>query len=110
MFSKAGGVGDIGGDAAGDVGDVGLLFCSSENDSPNKASPHKVRTRPKKSEEKRKSPSRGKGGVVIQPLLSTRLPPALRPKHCTIMPNPPLQCRGGFFGKAFSFAAKTMHV
>ncbi len=33
---KSGGVGNVGGDA---TGGISLLFCSRENDSPNKASP-----------------------------------------------------------------------
>ncbi len=101
MFNKAGG-----------IDDVGLLVCSSKNGSPNKASPCKVERRPEKSGERRKSPSQGNGSVAIQPLLLTWLPLTLWPKHRTIMPNLPLQYRGiydGFFGKAFSFAVKTMH-
>ncbi len=59
---KACGIGNIGGDAAGGIG---LLFCSSENNSPNKASPCKVGMSQEKSGEKRKSPSQGKGDVAI---------------------------------------------
>jgi hypothetical protein len=112
VFNKAGGIGNVGSIAAAGIGRIGLLFCSGKNNSPNKASPCKVRMSPEKSGEKRKSPSQGNGGVAIRPQLLIRLPPALQPKHSTIKPNPPLQCRGvydGLFGKAFSFAAKTMH-
>jgi hypothetical protein len=104
VCNKAGGVGNINCNAAGGVARISLLFCSSENGSPNKVSPCKVGTSPDESGEKRKSPSQGNGGVVIQPLLLTRLPQDLLPTHSTIRPNPPLQCRGvyeGFFGKAF---------
>ncbi len=54
LCNKAGGVGNIGGNA---TGSVGLLFCSSKVGSPNKASPCKVGTSQEKSGEKRKSPS-----------------------------------------------------
>ncbi len=39
MCIKAGGVGNVGGNAAGGTGGVGLLFCSSKSNSPIKASP-----------------------------------------------------------------------
>jgi hypothetical protein len=109
---KVSGLGNVGGNAAGGVGCTGLLFCSSKNDSPNKASPHKVGTSPEKGGEKRKSPSQGNSGVAIRPPLSTRLPPAPWLTHSAITLNLPLQCRGvhdGFFGKALTFAAKTMY-
>jgi hypothetical protein len=109
VCNKAGGVGNVGGNNAGSIG---LSFCSSNNNSPNKASPRKVGTSQEKSGEKRKSPSRGNGDVAIGPTLSARLPPALRRIHSAIMPTLPLLCRGvhdGFFRKALTFAAKTMH-
>jgi hypothetical protein len=56
------GFGNIGGEAAGGVD---LFFCSSKNNSPNKASPCKFGTSQEKSGEKRKSPSQGNGDVVI---------------------------------------------
>jgi hypothetical protein len=46
--------------------EAGLSFFSSKNNSPNKASPCKVWTSQGKSGGKRKSPSQGKGDVVIQ--------------------------------------------
>jgi hypothetical protein len=54
---KAGNIGNVGGNAAGGIGHVGLLFCSSKNNSPNKASSCKVRVSQEKSGEKRKFPS-----------------------------------------------------
>jgi hypothetical protein len=63
---KAGSVGNVGGNAAGSVGHVGLSFCSSKNGSPNKASPGKVKMSQEKIGEKRKSPSQGNGDVAIQ--------------------------------------------
>jgi hypothetical protein len=63
VCNKAGGVGNVGSDTDGSVG---FSFCSSENDSPNKASPCKVGTSQEKNGEKRKSPSRGNGDVAIR--------------------------------------------
>ncbi len=63
MCNKAGGVDNVGSDAAGSVS---LSFCSCENDSPNKASPCKVGTSQEKSGEERKSPSQGNNDVAIQ--------------------------------------------
>jgi hypothetical protein len=82
--------------------------CSSENNAPNNASPRKVGS-PKKRGEKRKSPSRGIGGMALHPLPPPS-PPPLRLTR-SITPPPPLQCRGvcgGFFGPALTFAAKSM--
>jgi hypothetical protein len=62
MCNKAGSIGNVGGNASGGIG---LLFCSSENNSPNKASPRKVWTSQEKSGEKRKSPSNCNGDVMI---------------------------------------------
>jgi hypothetical protein len=112
VCNKAGGIGKVGSNGTCGIMRVVLLFCSSKNDSPNNASPHKVGTSPEKCGNKRKSPSWGNGGIAIWPPLSTRLLPAFQTTNSTITPNPPLQCRDvyeGFFWKAFSFAAKTMH-
>jgi hypothetical protein len=108
--NKAGNIGIIGCNAAGVVGHLGLLFFSSKNNSPNKVLTPNVRSL-KKSVLKRKYPSQGNGGAVIQPLFFTRFPPALRMTHSIITLNPPLQCRGvygGFFGLAFTFTAKSL--
>jgi len=89
-------------------GGGGALFCPDENDAPNNESPRKVRS-PKKRGEKRKSPSRGLGIMVLNPLPSPS-PPSLQPTR-SITPPPPSQCRGvseGFFGPALTFAAKSM--
>ncbi len=110
VCNKAGGISIIGCNATGVGGCDGLPFCSSKNDSPNKVLPPNVGS-PKKSVLKRKSLSRGNGGTVIRPLLSKQLPLALRRTSSIIMPNPPLQWRGvydGFFGPAFTFAAKSL--
>ena len=101
-------------------GGGGASLCSDENDAPNNASPRKVGS-PKKRGEKRKSPSKGLGGMVLNPL-PPLLPPPLPPSSLplplpappitrSITPPPPLQCRGvseGFFGPALTFAAKSM--
>jgi len=89
-------------------GGGGAAFCSSENDAPNNASPRKVGS-PKKRGEKRKSPSRGLGGMALHPLPPPS-PPPLRSTR-SVTPPPPSQCRGvygGFFGPALTFAAKSM--
>ncbi len=57
VCNKASGVGNVGGNAAGGVRRVGLVFCSSKNDSTNEASPCKVKMSPEKNGENRKSPS-----------------------------------------------------
>jgi hypothetical protein len=44
MCIKASGVGNGGGNATGGIRSISLSFCSSKNDSPNKASPCKVGT------------------------------------------------------------------
>ncbi len=54
MCSESDGVVNVGGDAACSVG---LSFCSSKSNSPNKASSCKVETSQEKSGEKRKTPS-----------------------------------------------------
>jgi hypothetical protein len=110
VCNKAGGVGNINCNTDGGIRRVGLLFCSSENNSLNKVSPPNVRS-PKKSVLKRKFSSQSNGGTVIQPPLSTRLPPALRTICSIIMPNLSLRYRGvygSFFGPAFTFAAKSL--
>ena len=89
-------------------GGGGTSFCPDENDAPNIESPCKVGS-PKKRRGKRKSPSRGLGIMVLNPLPPPS-PPSLQPT-CRITPPPPLQCRGvseGFFGPALIFAAKSM--
>jgi hypothetical protein len=86
----------------------GAFFCSNKNDAPNNVSSHKVRS-PKKEGGKRKSPSRGLGGMVLHPLPPPS-PPPLRSTR-SITPSPLSQCRGiygGLFGLALIFAAKSM--
>jgi hypothetical protein len=88
-------------------GGGGASFCPDENDAPNIESPRKVGS-PKKRGVKRKSPSRGLGGVALHPLPPPSPPPLLMR---SITPPPPSQCRGvseGFFGPALIFAAKSM--
>ncbi len=66
-------------------------------------------------------PSKGLGGMVLNPLppllpppsppSSLPLPLPAPPITCSITPPPPLQCRGvseGFFGPALTFDAKSM--
>ena len=89
-------------------GGDGTFFCSNKNDAPNNASPREVGS-PKNRGGKRKSPSRGLGGMALH-LLPLSLPPPLRLTR-SITPPPPSQCRGvygGFFGPALTFAAKSM--
>ena len=92
-------------------GGGGASFCPDENDASNIESPHKVGS-PKKRGVKRKSPSRGLGGMVLHPL-PPPMPPALRStRSITPPPAPPSECMGiyrvGFFGPALTFAAKSM--
>jgi hypothetical protein len=89
-------------------GGSGTSFCSKENDVLNNTTPRKVGS-PTKRGAKRKSPSRGLGGIVLHPL-PPQSPLALQPTR-SITPPPPSQCRGdydGFFGLALTFAAKSM--
>ena len=65
-------------------GGGGASFCLNENNALNNASPGKVGS-PTKRGAKRKSPSRGLGGMVLHPLPPTS-PPALQPMRIT----PPL--------------------
>jgi hypothetical protein len=86
--------------------------CHDENGLPNNVSPHRDRS-PTKSRggTKRKSPSRGIGGMVLH-LLSPPMPPALRSMRSITPPAPPSECRCiyhvGFFEPALTFAAKSM--
>ena len=70
--------GDVFDNAAPDIVDAHggggcASFCSNENDAPNNASSCKVRSAAKRGA-KRKSPSRGLGGMVLHPP-----PPPLHP-------------------------------
>jgi len=95
--------------------DIGLVdddaTCHDENGPPNNASPHRDES-PTKSRggTKRKSPSRGLGGMVLHPL-PPPMPPALRSTRSITPPAPPSECRGiyhvGFFGPVLTFAAKS---
>jgi hypothetical protein len=83
--------------------DIGLInddaSCHDENDAPNNASPPRGGS-PTKRGIKRKSPSRGLGGVLC-PSTPPSLP-ALRPMR-RITASPPPECSGisnGFFGQA----------
>jgi hypothetical protein len=83
---------------------VGSHLFADENDAPNilALSPCKG-DHPTKRRGKRKSPSRGLGGLVLHP-------PPLPLKH-SITPPPMLQCKGiytGFLGSTLTFAAKSM--
>jgi hypothetical protein len=69
---------------------VGSRHFADKNDAPNGASPCKG-DRPTKRGEKRKSPSRGLGGMVLH-LLPMPLSPTIRPTR-SITPPPPLQFR-----------------
>jgi hypothetical protein len=87
---------------------VGSHRFVDENDTPNIVSPCNDDL-PTKRRDKRKSPYRGIGGMVLH-LPPPPLPPALQPK-CSITPPPTLQCIGiynGFFGLALTFAVKSM--
>jgi hypothetical protein len=84
--------------------------CHDENGPPNTASPRRGGS-PTKSRggTKRKSPSRGLGRVLC-PSWAPPSPPALFPMH-QITLSPPPECSGisnGFFGEAFTFAARSM--
>ncbi len=59
----AGSIGVISCNAIGGDGLVVLLFCSSKNDSPNKALPPNVGSPKRSAVLKRKSPSQGNGGA-----------------------------------------------
>jgi hypothetical protein len=83
---------------------VGSCRFADENDAPNilALSPCKGDCQTKRVE-KRKSSSRGLGGLVLHP------PPP--PSKRSITPPPTLQCKGiytGFFGSTLTFAAKLM--
>ena len=72
--------------------DVGLIdddaTCHDENGPPNNASPCRGRSPTKsRGESKRKSPSRGLGGMVLHPL-PPPMPPALQ-WMCSITPPAP---------------------
>ena len=69
---------------------VGSRHFADKNDPPNGVSPCKG-DRPTKRGEKRKSPSRGLGGMVIRSL-PMQLPPTIRPMH-SITPPLPSQSR-----------------
>ena len=69
---------------------MGSHHFTHENDAPNSASPGKG-DRPTKRGEKRKSPSRGLGDMVLH-LLPMPLPPTIRPMR-SITPPLPLQFR-----------------
>jgi hypothetical protein len=69
---------------------MGSRHFTDKNDPPNGASPCNG-DRPTKRGEKRKSPSRGLGGMVIRSL-PMPLPPTIRPMH-SITPPLPLQFR-----------------
>jgi hypothetical protein len=105
---------DVSGDAPGGIDSFEGF---GENDSPNtnNVSCCKVGTKSsqERSGEKRKSPSQDNDGIARQPPLSPILPLALRPTHQAITPNLMLlQCSGvygGYFGPAFTFAAKSLH-
>ena len=93
--------------------DVGLIdddtTCHEENDPPNNTPPCSNGS-PTKSRggTKRKSPSRGLGGVLCPSTPPS--PPALRQMH-RITASPPSECRGisnGSFGQALTFAARSM--
>ena len=103
--------------AAASASDVGLVDDNTtcqhdENGPPNNASPRRDGS-PTKSRggTKRKSPSRGLGGMVLHPL-PPPMPPALQSTRSITPPAPPSECRGiyrvGFFGPALTFAAKSM--
>jgi hypothetical protein len=86
------------------------FVCSNENNAPNNSSPCKVGS-PTKRGAKRKSPSRGLGGMVLHPLPPPSLP-ALRLTR-SITPPLPLLCRGiygSFFGLMLTFAAKSLEL
>jgi hypothetical protein len=70
-------------------GGGGTFFCPNKNNALNNASPCKVGS-PNKRGAKRKSPSRGLGGMVLHPL-PLSLPPALQLLR-SITPPPLLQC------------------
>jgi hypothetical protein len=97
--------------AASDIGLVNdSASCHDENGPPNNASPRRGGS-PTKSRggTKRKSPSRGLGGVLC-PSLAPPSPPALCPMR-RITSSPPPECSGisnGFFGEALTFAARSM--
>jgi hypothetical protein len=96
--------------------EVGLVnddaTCHDENGPPNNVSPCRGGS-PTKSRggTKRKSPSRGLGGMVLHPL-PPPMPPALQSSCSITPPAPPSECRSiyhvGFFGPALTFAAKSM--
>jgi hypothetical protein len=102
--------GGTSGAAASDVGLVDDATCHDENGPPNNASPRRDDGSPTKSRggTKRKSPSRGLGGVFCPSTPPS--PPALRPMRW-ITASPPSECRGisnGFFGQTLTFAARSM--
>jgi hypothetical protein len=98
-------------DAASDIGFVDNdASCHDKNGPPNNASPCRGRSLTKsRGGTKRKSPSRGLGGVLC-PSLAPSSPPALHPMHQITLSLPP-ECSGisnGFFGEALTFAARSM--
>ena len=109
LSAKGGGTSTSG--AAASLSDAGLVgddaTSHDENGPPNNASPRRDRS-PTKRGEKRKSPSRGLGGVLCPS--TPQSPPALRPMR-QITACPPSECSGisnGFFGQALTFAARSM--
>ena len=115
LTAKGGGTSTSG--AAASASNVGLVdddaTCHDKNGSPNNVSPRRDGS-PTKSRggTKRKSPSRGLGGMVLHPL-PPPMPPALRStRSITPPPAPPSECMGiyrvGFFEPALTFAAKSM--
>jgi hypothetical protein len=113
LSAKGGGTSTSG--AAASLSDAGLVgddaTCHDENGPPNNTSPRRDRNRSlTKRGEKRKSPSRGLGGVLCPS--TPQSPLAIRPMR-QITACPPSECSGisnGFFGQAltFAFAARSM--
>jgi hypothetical protein len=109
LSAKGGGTLTLGAAAS----DVGLVdddaTCHDENGTPNNVSPRSDGS-PTKSRggTKRKSPSRGLGGVLCP--TTPPSPPALRPMR-RITASLPSECRGisnGFFGQVLTIAARLM--
>ena len=96
LSAKGGGTLTLG--EAASASDVGLIdnntTCHNENGPPNNASP-RGNGIPTKSRGgmKRKSSSRGLGGMVLH-LLPPPMPPALRLTRSITPPAPPSECRG----------------